>query len=196
MCGNGIRCVGKYLYDRGLLQEKSFQIDTKSGLRSLEVEVDDENKVSSVTVEMGVPSQFQPMVLSVGQKTLEGVFVSMGNPHFVVLCENPDEIPVEKWGEFLEKHSSFAPDGVNVEFYSPTDDGFRLRVWERGSGETQACGTGACACYAVGQKLGILDKGTLTAELLGGELILWEKEGKIFMKGEAVEVFQGEIAVV
>ncbi len=195
MCGNGIRCVGKYLYDQGHTQETSFSILTGAGLRHLTLHLGTDGKVQEVTVAMGQAEGFLTHKLEVAGRDMEGTFVSVGNPHFVVLCPEPGKIPLETWGPLLEKHPVFAPQGVNVEFYSPTEEGFTFRVWERGSGETQACGTGACACFAVGQRLGVLDPGPLTATLLGGTLKLWQEDSQIFLRGEAVEVFQGSVMI-
>ncbi|MFI3255015.1 MAG: diaminopimelate epimerase [Eubacteriales bacterium] len=193
MCGNGIRCAGKFLYEEGYTQKKNLEIITAAGSRQISLHVTPENQVTQVTVAMGIPCDYTPYCLPIQGHTIKGTYVSMGNPHFVVMCPDPMEIPLEIWGRELETHEVFAPDGVNVEFYTPTEEGFFMRVWERGSGETLACGTGACACFAVGQKEGTLDQGATKARLLGGTLDLWEEEGEIMMKGEAVTVFHGEI---
>lgn len=193
MCGNGIRCVGKYLYDMGHTQEKTVYIQTKAGRKQLLLHVNEENKVAEVTVDMGAPMDMAEHTLTLGGKNIQGTYVSMGNPHFVVMCQDPQAVDVVLLGSALEQHPAFAPEGVNVEFYSPTEEGFSMRVWERGSGETQACGTGACACFAVGQQQGILDQGAMVAQLLGGDLQIWQEGTEIFMRGEAVEVFHGEV---
>ncbi len=193
MCGNGIRCLGKYVYDMGHTQKTNISVHTQSGRRSLQLHLGQDGKVAEVTVAMGKATQQEDRTLSVLGKTIKGTFVSVGNPHFVVMCQDPRDIDLPLLGSALEKHPDFAPDGVNVEFYTPTTEGFFMRVWERGSGETLACGTGACATFAVGQAKGILDQGAMVAELLGGTLQLWQEEGEIFMRGEAVTVFQGEL---
>lgn len=195
MCGNGIRCLGKYVYDMGHTQKTELMIETQGGHRHLKLHLGEDGKVAEVTVAMGNAIDRKDMVLSVEGKAVEGTYVSMGNPHFVLMCQEPRHINLEILGPALEKHPAFAPDGVNVEFYTPTEEGFYMRVWERGSGETLACGTGACACFAVGQEKGVLDQGGLTAELPGGRLQLWQEEGEIFLQGEAVTVFHGEVEI-
>lgn len=193
MCGNGIRCVGKFLYDHGYTDQTSLTIETKAGPRQLQLHLNPDNQVDTVTVNMGKASGQEDLELELNGKTVRGTVLSMGNPHFVIMCHNPQDIALEVLGKALETHPHFAPDGVNVEFYSPTEEGFSMRVWERGSGETLACGTGACACFAVGQRKGILDSGALTAQLLGGELSLWQEGDEIQMRGEAVTVYHGEL---
>lgn len=197
MCGNGIRCAGKFLYEAGHTQKTTLAIATKSGTREILLHPDSENNIPEVTVSMGIATGFTAHKLSIDGQNLEGMFVSVGNPHFVILCPNPQHIPLDHWGPIIERHPLFGEDGVNVEFYSPTDHGFAMRVWERGSGETQSCGTGACACYAVGQDSATLSSGAVTANLLGGTLEIWqEPQGKsqnLLLRGEAVTVYQGEI---
>lgn len=195
MCGNGIRCVGKYLYDFGHTRETHLEIETKAGLRHLALALGAEGTVEEVVVSMGMARDMEEIHLNIEGKQVEGHYISMGNPHFVMMCHDPEEIALDILGPAIETHPQF-PEGVNVEFYTPTEDGFSMRVWERGSGETQSCGTGACACFAVGQRLGVLDQGPLTAYLTGGALHLWEEEGEIMLKGEAVTVFQGEIELI
>lgn len=193
MCGNGIRCVGKFLYDQRLTRKKELTIKTGAGLRHIFLDVDEEDQVSNVSVNMGKARDFQRREVKIGRHLFEGTYVSVGNPHFVIFHPNPREIPLELVGPLLEKHPDFDPDGVNVEFCHPLNDGFFFRVWERGSGETLGCGTGACACFAVGLVENRLSFGKNTARLLGGTLDLWLKEDDIYMKGEAVTVFHGEI---
>lgn len=193
MCGNGIRCVGKYLYDKKLTTKTTLTIETDAGLRDLQLQLDERNQVARVTVAMGTAANMEEKHIQVEGLSLTGTYVTIGNPHFVIECGNPSHIPVEIWGKQIEQHPIFAPEGVNVEFYRPTWAGFEFRVWERGSGETQACGTGACACYAVGQSHGRLRQGHNVAKLLGGELELWEEHGEIFLSGTATTVFEGEI---
>lgn len=197
MCGNGIRCLGKYVFDKGYTSKKEISVATASGLRKLSLHLGEKGYVERVTVNMGKASEFQEKTVVIEGKKITGTFVSVGNPHFVVPWENntlPTTEEVAFFGSRMEKNKDLNPEGVNVEFYTLTQDGFSFRVWERGSGETMACGTGACACFAVingknPQK--IPEK--MTAHLLGGDLILWEDEKDIFMDGNAVTVFEGEI---
>lgn len=190
MCGNGIRCVGKYLYDQGLTRKKTLTIGTKAGSRQLTLDVGEDDKVEKVAVDMGMVEEIESLSLDCEGRMFHGTYVNVGNPHFVIPCASPVEIPLELWGRQLEKHPYFAPSGVNVEFVTREKDGFFFRVWERGSGETQACGTGACACYAL---LSQGEKKPMTARLLGGTLDLWMEQGHLFMEGEAVTVYHGEI---
>lgn len=192
MCGNGIRCVGKYLYDQGLTKKTQLTIETDSGIRTLFLKIGENQLVQRVSVNMGQGTLGKTLCLHALNKDFHGTFVDVGNPHFVVPCEDPMNIPVEEWGRALETHPEFSPHGVNVEFVTPTCDGFTFRVWERGSGETYACGTGACACFA-----SLLEKKLIsspcTAQLLGGTLDLWMDQGDIFMEGEATTVYHGSI---
>lgn len=193
MCGNGIRCVGKYLYDNKKTSKTALNIETAAGPRSLKLTVGKEDTVTEVSVNMGKAENIEKYHIQVSDLEFSGTFVSVGNPHFVIECDDIEEIPVEIWGKAIEKHPKFAEEGVNVEFCTRTEDGFRFRVWERGSGETQACGTGACACFAVLKEEGKLKDTITTAYLLGGSLQLWEEQGEIQMRGSATMVFQGEI---
>jgi len=201
MCGNGIRCIGKYVYDHGLTRKKAITVETKSGTVSLKLHAHG-GKVGTVTVDMGpprpVPREFH--VRADGSRTLlrekaegfEGFVVSMGNPHFVIPIDSTEKAPVTSRGPAIEKHPDF-PSRVNVEFVqilSPTH--LRQRTWERGSGETFACGSGACAVgYALGTQ-GLASR-KVRIDLLGGTLeIEHGPDGHIYMTGPAVEVFSGE----
>lgn len=187
MCGNGIRCLGKYVYERGLIKKHIICVETKSGIRTLYLDIEDEMYVKSVCVDMGVP------VLS---SSLEiGSFfvtpVSLGNPHAVCFVPNsPSKYPVEKWGPFLECHSRLK-ERSNVEFVQVvSQDRLRLRIWERGSGETLSCGTGACAAVVCAiQQKGLENK--VLAEVPGGTLtISWNGNGEaVFLSGPAEFVF-------
>ncbi len=209
MCGNASRCVGKYVYDRGLTDRTELRLKTGSGIRLLRL--DPENgKVKRVTVDMGRPetvpgripvrSEYLPegtklpvgIPLSVGERVFSATCVSMGNPHCVVFVEDPDRFEVEKWGRGMECHPAF-PDRVNTEFARVLDrHRIRMRVWERGSGETMACGTGACATLVAAVLNGYTDRKALLI-LNGGELeIEWnEKTGHVLMTGPAEHVFDG-----
>ena len=208
ICGNGVRCVGKYVYDYGLTEQTSIQVETKSGIKYLDLTVE-EGKVSQVRVNMGAP-ELSPSgipVLADGDKVLDAPImvdgreyrmtcVSMGNPHAVVYLNDVKNLEIEKIGPMFEMHPCF-PDRVNTEFVRVVDGHtLEMRVWERGSGETLACGTGACA-VAVASILNGHVSGEVTVKLLGGDLkILWdEQENIVYMTGPAAVVFDGEIEV-
>ncbi|HIR27856.1 MAG TPA: diaminopimelate epimerase [Candidatus Choladousia intestinigallinarum] len=206
MCGNGIRCVGKYVYDYGLTDQTRVSVETKSGIKFLDLTVK-QGKVSQVEVDMGEPvlkPESVPVSLegdsvidrefTLGEKKYRITCVSMGNPHCVVPVENVQELEIEKMGPLFEHHSLF-PDRVNTEFIRVLDrENVQMRVWERGSGETLACGTGACA-VAVACVLNGWTQEQITVHLLGGELkIRWDREkNRVFMTGPAQTVFEGEI---
>ena len=208
MCGNGIRSVGKYVYDHGMTDKKEITVMSDAGIRTLQLNVAD-GKVRSVRVDMGAPA-FEAESIPVTADTPEVVnadweaagrcwkatCVSMGNPHLVVLCEDPRKLDLEKIGPVMEKDLRF-PEGVNTEFVSiESDNEVRMRVWERGSGETLACGTGACAVTAAMVRSGLTDR-RITVHLTGGDLeIEWNRENNcIYMTGPAVTVFEGEIEI-
>ena len=191
MCGNGIRCCAKYVYDRGLTEKTELVFDTLAGPRPVRLTVEN-GTVRQVTVDMGKPELLETVPQ---QETDAGKFlraVSMGNPHAVFLCEDPDAVPLERIGPLLERDASF-PERVNVEFVCVTGpEQFRMRVWERGSGETLACGTGACASFAALRAAGLLGD-RAEAILRGGSLQLaMQADGHVAMTGPAVTVFVGE----
>lgn len=206
MCGNGIRCVAKYVYEHGLTDKKQIRIDTLSGVKILDLNVEN-GKVVLVRVNMGKPeftaknipviSEKEQVIrqqIQVAGHMYEMTCVSMGNPHCVVYQEDTDSLDLEKIGPAFECHPDF-PDRINTEFVEIIDrHTLKMRVWERGSGETLACGTGACAVAAASIKNGFTDD-NVTIRLLGGELqIEWDKaSGDIYMSGPAEEVFEGEI---
>lgn len=206
MCGNGIRCVGKYVYDYGLTDQKEITVETKSGIKALRLTVQD-GKVSQVEVDMGEPElapEKIPVLLEgetvigrevrVGEQTYRITCVSMGNPHCVTMVEEVRGLDLAKIGPAFENHAMF-PDRVNTEFIRVLDrKNIEMRVWERGSGETLACGTGACA-VAVACALNGWTEEEVTVHLLGGDLrIRWDREtNRVFMTGPAVTVFEGEI---
>jgi len=208
MCGNGIRCVAKYVYDKGLTYKKKLQIETLSGVKELELNVEN-GKVNMVTVNMGSPITKPSLIpvisdreiiimepITVGDKQYEITCVSMGNPHAVVFVENTEILELEKLGPLFDFHKIF-PERVNTEFVKVIDRRhIQMRVWERGSGETLACGTGACAS-AVACILNGLTENEVTVTLLGGELVIRYEEDSntIYMTGPAVEVFSGEIDI-
>lgn len=195
MCGNGIRCVGKYAYDHGIVQKERISVETPGGIKYLDMQVED-GKVTMVTVDMGVPELTSrlPEQIVVDGKELEFTGISMGNPHAVYYVEDVDGLKLEEIGPAFENHERF-PDRVNTEFIRVLDRGhIKMRVWERGSGETWACGTGATACAVASMMHGYVDD-TVEVQLRGGNLTIhWDREsGHAFMTGPATEVFQGEI---
>lgn len=206
MCGNGIRCVAKYVYDYGLTDQTSLSVETKSGIKYLDLTIED-GKVCQVRVNMGAP-ELEPRkipVVSDKERVIDQPIevqgriyhmtcVSMGNPHAVVYLDDVKNLKIEDIGPEFESHSCF-PDRVNTEFVRVVDEHtVEMRVWERGSGETLACGTGACA-VAVASILNGYVNGEVTVKLLGGDLkIFWdEKENLVYMTGPATVVFDGEI---
>ena len=194
MCGNGIRCVGKYAYDHHIVDRTDISVETPSGIKYLKMQVED-GKVTAVTVDMGSPeitSELPEKILA-GGREYEFTGISMGNPHAVVFMDEIDSLDLEKCGPQFEHHKRF-PDRTNTEFVQVIDRSHvRMRVWERGSGETMACGTGACAVAVASILAGYTDP-IVDVELLGGTLrIFWDREAdRVFMTGPAVEVFDGE----
>lgn len=215
MCGNGIRCVAKYVYDNGLTNKTEITVDTQAGIKTLQLTVCD-GKVSKVRVDMGEPvliPQEIPVkasVLGLADDRREAIVaqpftvanssyditcVSMGNPHCITFIdEDVRSFPLEAIGSLFEKHELF-PEGVNTEFVNIIDkEHLRMRVWERGSGETLACGTGACA-VAVASYLNGFTGRKVDVELMGGhlEIVYDAATNHVFMTGPATEVFSGEI---
>ena len=209
MCGNAIRCVGKYVYDRGFTDRKTLQIDTRSGVKTLELTLED-GKVSTVRVDMGraslrardIPVETdyddfvsQPMLVH-GEVFLV-TCVSMGNPHAVIFCDDVEDLPLEDIGPLFENHEKF-PDRINTEFIELVDrQTLKMRVWERGSGETFACGTGACAAVVAAVVNGHCDAGDeVTVRLRGGELkITCREDFTVLMEGPAAHVFDGVMEI-
>ncbi len=205
MCGNGIRCVAKYVYDHGLAKKTNLRIDTGRGPLSVDVEtwVD---RVTSVRVDMGEPilnadeipttlagNPPVQVALSVAGETVEVTCVSMGNPHCVIFVDEISDALVHGVGPKIETHAVF-PKHANVEFVRVNrPDDFNMRVWERGSGETMACGTGACAAAVAGVLAGRTQR-RITAHLRGGDLQLdWsDSDNHVYMTGPAVEIFSGD----
>lgn len=195
MCGNASRCIGKYLYDYGLTSKTEITLDTLSGIKILKLNVAD-GKVNTVTVDMGAPEYEKEQPIEVEGKRYVGTTVSMGNPHLVIFVNDLTEINLSDIGPKLENHPLF-PGRINVEFAQVLGEGkIRMRVWERGSGITQACGTGACATAVAAFRSGragrksviIMDGGSLTIE--------WDiATNHIRMTGEATKVFDGEIEI-
>lgn len=206
MCGNAIRCVGKYVFDHKMTKKRELAVETLAGTKYLSLNVSGD-KVSEVTVLMGVPV-FEPekipvvaegksvvdMPVTVDGRKYRITAVSMGNPHAVIFVEDTKNFPIEKIGPLFERHEMF-PERVNTEFVKVLDrENISMRVWERGSGETWACGTGACASAVASVINGYTD-GKVTVHMLGGNLhIRYDGEGgQVYMTGPAVEVFRGEL---
>ncbi len=210
MCGNGIRCVGKYIYDHGIVDKskRTVTVETKSGIKTHELFVKDD-KVDMVKVDMG-KADFEPknipvvvdtdtavdVPITVQNKEYKGTCVSMGNPHCVIFVDDTKSLELEKIGPYFE-HNAIFPEGVNTEFIKVIDEHtLQMRVWERGSGETFACGTGACASVSAACKKGYCKKGEdITVKLLGGDLVINVTDETVFMTGTATEVFKGEIEI-
>ena len=193
MCGNGIRCVGKYVYDKGYTDKTHLTVETLSGVKTLDLRVLG-GKVKTVSVDMGSAQTGDEISLPIDKKTIVCTPVSVGNPHAVVFVENAETAPVKTLGAQIE-HAPVFPGGVNVEFVqvlSPTE--LRMRVWERGSGVTMACGTGACASVAAAVKKGFCPSDTpIFVRLDGGTLeIVVSQNGQVTMTGPAEFVYEGD----
>ncbi len=191
MCGNGIRCVGKYVYDCGLTRKTCLTIDTGAGPRRLELHVLD-GAVDRVTVDMGPARVDSPVRAEAAGESFTVVPVDVGNPHGVIFCDNPDNLDLERLGPILERHPALG-ERRNIEFVSCAGrERLTLRVWERGSGVTLACGTGACACFAAALRENRCCS-KAEAALPGGTLSLEKRGEHIFMTGPARRVFEGEV---
>jgi len=205
MCGNAIRCLARYVWDRALIQEQLFAFETAAGIKEIKLSIHD-GEVAAVRVEMGSPilrSEQIPLSgpprraveekIQVEGKELLFTAVSMGNPHCVLFVPNLEEVPWQRWGAGLE-HNPLFPNRTNVEFVELIDPRrIKVKVWERGAGATLACGTGACAAVVAGVLSGRLEKAA-DVHLPGGILqVSWERDGKVYMEGPAAEVFNGRI---
>ena len=207
MCGNAARCVGKYVYEKGLTDSTCITLETLGGVKKLDLRVKEEI-VESVSVNMGEPTlaaekvpvissdrEFINSAFEVSGMEYRGTAVSMGNPHVVIFIKEIDNLDLEKIGPLFERNKIF-PERVNTEFVEIIDrNTIKMRVWERGSGETLACGTGACAAAVAAIINGICDRdGDITVRLRGGELVInWDKSGSVFMSGPAEFAFDGSI---
>lgn len=212
MCGNGIRCVGKFVYDKGLTDKTTIKIETLAGIKILNLNVED-GKVKTVRVDMGEPIldyklipardgkvykskdgiKFYKVNINIDNDLKELTCVSMGNPHGVDFMNNIEKLKIEKYGPIIEKDNHF-PNKVNAEFIEILDkNNINMRVWERGAEETLACGTGACASVVASVLNGYTER-KVTVKLLGGKLdIEWNKEDNhVYMTGPAKTVFEGE----
>ena len=204
MCGNAVRCIGKYAYERGLVRRETMTLQTRAGVKTLRLTVED-GRVSRVRVDMGAPILDGPSIpallgegrivrrpLEAGGRAFEVTCVSMGNPHAVIfLHEDVDAFDVGRYGPLLERHAAF-PNRTNVEFAALVAPGrIRMRVWERGSGMTLACGTGACATAVAASLCGLTgERSTLVLD--GGELDVEWSGGTVYMTGPAAFVFEGD----
>lgn len=203
MCGNASRCIGKYLYERGLTDKTEIKLETLSGIKTLMLHLDSEGKtVESVTVDMLEPltenhRQYADLsggILMAEGRRFEGTFVCMGNPHFVTFLNDIDTIDIARYGAVMERDSNF-PERCNIEFAQILSDGaIRTRVWERGSGITMACGTGACATAVAAALTGRASRRS-EIRMDGGTLqIEWRPaDNHVYMTGPAEIVFDGEI---
>ncbi len=208
MCGNGVRCVAKLAYDCGIARKKEISVETLSGIKYIEAITDENGEMTGAKVNMGepvfapdeIPAMFEgekvvSQPLMIGSDEYSVTLVSMGNPHCVVFTEDVKNLEVEKIGPLFENHKRF-PDRINTEFVRVIDKThLEMRVWERGSGETFACGTGTCATAAACILNGICEKDTdIEVKLLGGTLIInWcSADGCIYMTGPAETVFCGD----
>lgn len=206
MCGNGIRCVAKFIYDKKMTDKTTLKIETLAGIKILELDIE-KGEVKKVRVDMGEPileaekipvisteNPVKNLVLTAKDKEFKFTCVSMGNPHAITIVEGTEKFDVKKYGEELEVDKAF-PRRTNVEFVQIVDKNtIKMRVWERGAGETLACGTGACATAVACNLNGLTDR-KVTIELLGGNLeIEWNKENNhVYMTGPATTVFEGEL---
>lgn len=208
MCGNGIRCVGKYVYDHKMVKGLEISIETLGGIKYLDLFPDTNDIITHVRVDMGKPI-FAPSdipvtlggadcfgrIITSDKRNWEINCMNIGNPHAVILVGDAMNFPVNIFGPGLEVHSVF-PEKCNIEFITVIDrKNIDMRVWERGSGETLACGTGACASAVACIKLGLCEE-KVAVKLRGGTLIIeWDKENSIFMTGPATYVFTGEVEI-
>ena len=209
MCGNGIRCVAKYAFDHGLVTNREITAETGAGILTLQLFTDSRDKVERVRVNMGAPRLSRaeiPMLgngsspvmaepLNILHTSFKITCLSMGNPHCVIFMDDVESFQVEKYGPLIENHEIF-PRRTNVEFVRIISTSeVRQRTWERGAGETLACGTGASAVCVAGILNGLTEKKILN-HLSGGDLELeWAEDGNVYMTGPAVEVFSGEIDI-
>lgn len=209
MCGNGTRCVAKYLHDKGVTRKNPIRLQTLAGIKVLTLHLDADDKVEAVTVDMGEPVLRDPkqftqsndgaadVEVTADGRTFRGTFVSMGNPHFVVfLDEDVEQFPLEHYGPLLEHHPAF-PQRCNIEFAQAINENtFRMRVWERGSGITLACGTGACATAVAAHLTGRAGRES-DIRMDGGTLhIHWnETDNHVLMTGPAAITFEGEVTL-
>jgi diaminopimelate epimerase len=203
MCGNGIRCFAKYCYENGIVAKTELSIETLAGIKKTWLKLKD-GKVVAVTVNMGAPILERPQIpvlgkgrfidekLEIDGTTFKATCLSMGNPHCVIFVDNVDSFPVETFGPKIETHRLF-PKRINVEFAQLIKkDELKVRAWERGVGETLACGTGACASVVAGNLLGKIGA-VCTVHLLGGDLSVRYADNDMLMSGPAETAFKGKV---
>ena len=212
MCGNAIRCVGKYLSDNKIVNNNCIKIETLSGIKKLEL-IKENDKVIAVKVNMGAPilepekipvrikdrTNLQPVIaypILVDNKEYRITCISMGNPHCVLFCDDIDSLKLTKIGTLFENNEIF-PDKVNTEFVKVIDkETLKMRVWERGSGETLACGTGACAAVVAAVLNNFCEKGKdITVKLIGGNLTICYTENTVYMTGNCIVSFEGTVSL-
>ena len=208
MAGSCIRCTGKYLYDNGIVDKEKITVETASGVKNLELYIFN-GRVSLVSVDMGKailePSQIPcnlnskravNVPVDIGGSTYFITCLSMGNPHCVVFCDRVDGVDIDRTGPLFE-HSHIFPNGVNTEFVRVVNESMlKMRVWERGSGETRACGTGACTSVVAAVLNGFCDKGSeVCVKLIGGELNITYYDDRVIMRGGAEVAFTGAVEV-
>ncbi|MBI4834930.1 MAG: diaminopimelate epimerase [Planctomycetes bacterium] len=193
MCGNGIRCLGKYAYEHGLTWKKTIKVETLAGIKTLDLDIKD-NKVKNIRVEMGKPESIADCRLEILDKKFKAVKVSMGNPHCVIFVPDTVKFPVERYGPLIEKHRIF-PKRTNVEFVRIVNKtNIKQRTWERGVGETTACGTGAAASVAAGIFKKRLTR-KVSVHLKGGKLLVESKpDGTLYITGPAEELFYKNVS--
>ncbi len=206
MCGNGVRCVGKYVHDRGIVCKDTITVETLAGIKILKLKLDDKNQTVSLTVDMGEPilkasdipvvsdeNPVKNLTLKAFDKDFTFTCVSMGNPHAVTFIDDVDNFDIEKYGPVLETDKHF-PKRANIEFVQIIDKShLKMRVWERGTGETLACGTGTCATVVAAALNEKSDRSNVDVKLLGGHLqITWDKnDNHVYMTGPAEFSFDG-----
>lgn len=204
MCGNGIRCLAKFCYEKGIVKKQMFNVETLAGIKRIWLSLNMDEEVEKVKVNMGEPSfdredipmhgkgQCIDQILEANGEVYRVTCLSIGNPHCVIFVDDVSSILVEKIGPRLEKHTAF-PKGTNVEFVQIINSNeIKVRVWERGVGETLACGTGACASVIAGNILGKID-GKVKVNLPGGILEVLYDGKEVFMEGSAVKVYEGTL---
>jgi diaminopimelate epimerase len=207
MCGNGIRQAAKFLFDNGIVDKKTMRIETLAGVKTIAIKTDKNGKMKFARVDMGAPILEPEKIPAIAQVNNEGfaeilingldyTLVSMGNPHAVTFIESADNFPVEKIGRNVENNTDIFPSRTNVEFIEVLSDSeIKMRVWERGSGETLACGTGACASVVACVLNGKTGR-NVKVNLLGGTLdIEWAESGTVFMTGSANIVFNADLEI-
>ena len=192
MCGNASRCVAKYVYDNNLIAKRKITLETLAGIKTLEISSFENDKVRTVRVDMGEPAFSNEDIPVQSKREVVDLPIGMGNPHGVIMVDDVESVPVDIVGNEIQNNEIF-PRKANIEFLEILGRSeMRMRVYERGSGETMACGTGACAAVVAASRLGLSDRSALV-HLRGGDLqIEWADDNHVYMIGEAATVFTGE----